>query len=66
MRMAACSWLRGEHGAELRRYAPYLIAEVSVQEAKDMRHALNQGFRKVGPMPFSSFRWCEQGASAMA
>ena len=34
------------HKAEVRRYAPYLVATVDVEGARDMRDALGKGFMK--------------------
>lgn len=42
-----CSWFKSTHAAEVRLYAPYLIAEVVIQGG-DMRDALSSGFRQVG------------------
>ena len=56
------SWLgRAGHVAELRLYAPYLVAEVVV-EGGDMRSALSSGFRQVGGQcaleTILLWRWC--------
>lgn len=45
------SWWTGKTSAELRQYAPYLIAEVTVKDAS-LRQALNQGFRQVAAYIF--------------
>ncbi|GAB4823358.1 hypothetical protein N2152v2_010404 [Parachlorella kessleri] len=45
-------WFRGTtHAAEIRRYAPYLVAEVVVQ-GTDMRGALSDGFRQIAGFIF--------------
>lgn len=43
--------LGSTHAAEVRRYAPYLMAEVTV-EGEDMRDALSQGFRAIAGFIF--------------
>lgn len=37
----------GKHLAELRQYAPYVVAEVEVEQKENMRQAMSSGFRQV-------------------
>ena len=44
--------LRPKYTSELRRYAPFLIAEVTVANAPDMKAALGSGFRQIAGFIF--------------
>ena len=44
---------RGAAAVEIREYAPYLIAEVTI-EGDNMKDALGLGFRQVGSIPCSA------------